>query len=281
MAMDGRWTAVRHALGDLPVNGPDPQAPAEQQTPQVSESSRFAAILYSFVLQAGYNYEGFQNLGLCAALRPALTELHPDPAERDALLMEHLEYFNANPFVSPFALGAIIHLEEQRAAGGADAPTSEQISRTKRALGSLLGNIGDRVFWAGLLPVAALAGMVAYLLSPLYGAITLLLTFNVPHLLTRAEGFRLGYRLGVGAAPALAGPGSTRTIRWIQRFGAFLVGLILPLAIIHPLSTSRLETAGLILAAGGVSYALLQSPLRRVLALLLIAGLISLYALLT
>ncbi|MFO7768286.1 MAG: PTS system mannose/fructose/sorbose family transporter subunit IID [bacterium] len=249
--------------------------------PQVRDSSRFAAFLTSFMVQAGYHYEGFQNIGFAAMLLPALKDLYPDEEELVEGVRRHLGFFNAHPYLTSYAAGALIRMEEERARGVEEAHSDQALGRFKQVIGSILGNLGDRFFWAGLLPLTALAGLCAFLVDPLWGALALLVLYNLPHLITRAEGLRMGYQMGAASAPAAAGEFGRRQIRWVRRLAAAAGGALIPLAAAHPLTPPVPTALGVMAGAALAMALLLRLRMRRVLTLLAITGLISLYTLLT
>src|SRR5262249_61561740 len=56
--------------------------------------------LRSFLLQASWNPQGMQNLGLAYALYPALCHLYPDRERQIAAVRRHLVFFNTHPYVA-------------------------------------------------------------------------------------------------------------------------------------------------------------------------------------
>ncbi len=243
---------------------------------RVRSSSRFAAFLTSLGLQAGYNYDGFQNIGMAATLLPALRDLYPDPDDLRQAVSRHLRYFNTNPYLAPFTAGALIAAEEENLALEHPEEGIAWMDRFKQASGSVLGNLGDRFFWAGLRPLACLGGVIAFLLSPLYGVLALLLIFNLPHLLIRAEGLRLGYASGRGVVTIVAGDLGARAIRWVRRLAALALGAIPPLLIVHPSTPDG--TGGIALVAGGIAagWLLMRRERGRLGSLLLLTVLMTL-----
>ncbi len=250
------------------------------QTVRVRDSSRFAAFLTSFAVQAGYHYDGFQNIGLAAMLLPTLEDLYEDPDERTEAVRRHLDFFNAHPYLTTYAAGALIRMEEERAHGVEEAHSDGAIGRFKQVMGSTLGNVGDRFFWAGLLPLAALAGLCAFMIDPLWGVLTLLVVYNVPHLVVRAEGLRVGYEMGAASAPAVAGGFGKRPVRWVRRLAAVAGGALIPLAAAHPMGPGVPAALALMAGSGLLAALLFRLRAGRVLTLLLITALISLYTLL-
>ena len=85
----------------------------------------------SLFLQASWNPQGMQNLGLAYALFPALTELYPDPPAQLAALRRHLTFFNTHPYVAAAILGGVIYHEE-RIARGEESP--DRVMAFKAAL---------------------------------------------------------------------------------------------------------------------------------------------------
>lgn len=175
------------------------------------------------LLQATWNYERQQGLGWAYCLAPVLERLYPDAAVRRARLAEHTGYFNTQPTLASVALGAVAHLEEQRAAGlVADDDT---ILRVKTMLGSALAAVGDRLFWFTLRPFAACLGVWLALDRPWLGVVALLACYNAAHLTLRVRGVGWGFEAG----PEVLGTGLRgrleRAVRVFAGFGAALVGV--------------------------------------------------------
>jgi mannose/fructose/N-acetylgalactosamine-specific phosphotransferase system component IID len=253
----------------------------EGEGPRIRDSSRYAALLQGLAVQAGFNYRGFQNLGFAAMMLPALRDLYPEPEGLRAAFHRHLDYFNTPPHLAGVAAGALMRDEQRRARGEAGALKDEAQVRLRRALGSLLGSVGDRLVWAGLMPLAVLAGLLAWFHDPLWGAPVVLVLFNIPQLVLRADGLRLGWEEGPEVHHRVGGPAAARLILWARRLAALTAGALAALLVLHPLTPSGTE--GLALVAVGAALALLFRRLRIPPALsgMLVAALIGLYCLLT
>ena len=258
-----------------------PVVESQGEGPRVRASSRFAALLQGLAVQAGFNYRGFQNLGFAAMMLPALRDLYPEPERLRAALHRHLDYFNTHPHVAGVAAGALMRDEQRRARGEAGALDDEAQVRLRRALGSLLGSIGDRLIWAGLMPLAVLAGLLAWFYEPLWGAPVVLVLFNLPQLALRADGLRLGWEEGPEVYRRVGGPAAARLLLWARRMAALTAGALAVLLVLHPLTPSGTE--GVALVAVGAALALLFRRLRLPPALsgTLVAALIGLYCLFT
>jgi PTS system mannose-specific IID component len=162
--------------------------------PGIRRSDRLRMTLRTLLLQATWNYERQQGLGWAFALEPALRRLYPDAARRRERLAEHTAYFNTQPTLASFALGAVAGLEERRAAG--EPVDAAMVSRVKAALGASLAALGDRLFWHTLRPFAACFGLLYAVRGEPAGAIAMWLVYNSLHLGLRGSGVGLGYRRG-------------------------------------------------------------------------------------
>ena len=96
-------------------------------------------------VQSGWTYERMGGIGVAFAASPLLK--HAVPAERlAAARARSAEFFNSHPWLAGLAVGAEVRAE-------ADGVPPEQIHRLRTALGGPLGALGDRVIWAGLVPL--------------------------------------------------------------------------------------------------------------------------------
>ncbi len=155
----------------------------------------------SLFIQAGFNPESLQALGLVYALRPALDELYAEPQRRGDVVSQYLSTFNTHPYVSAAIVGGLL-FHEERMASGEEAPG--RADTFKRSLMGPLAALGDGFFWRALLPAC---GALACALTPWLGgaaAIVFLVTYNAVHLLARGWLFWLGYTRGDGLVEALS-----------------------------------------------------------------------------
>ncbi len=157
--------------------------------------------LRSLFLQASWNPQGMQNLGLAYALFPALRRLYPDPERQMAAVRRHLAFFNTHPYVAAAILGGVL-FHEERIARGEEGP--EKVVAFKAALMGPLAALGDGFFWLSLKPaVGALsAALVPWLHA--WAAVLFLVLYNAVHLTLRARLFRIGLRLGDRLVEGLA-----------------------------------------------------------------------------
>lgn len=167
----------------------------------LSRAAALHVFLRTLFIQAGFNTEGMQSLGLVFALEPALRALYPDPPARKAAVARHLSPFNTHPYVSAAIVGGIL-FHEQRIARGEASP--EAVLRFKAALMGPLAALGDGFFWLSLRPaVGALSVGLVPLLGPL-AAVVFLVLYNAVHLSARGWLFLVGLEKGEGMLVNLA-----------------------------------------------------------------------------
>jgi mannose/fructose/N-acetylgalactosamine-specific phosphotransferase system component IID len=145
----------------------------------------------SFLIQASWSFERMQSLGFAYALSPVLKRLYPDPGEYGSRLQQHMEYFNTQPYLAPFILGAVARIEEDRASGR-EGQTDGTV--LKNALMAPLGALGDSLFWAGLKPVCALIAVSLLMTGVPWAPLLFLVLYNSGHVWVRAELLVWGYR---------------------------------------------------------------------------------------
>src|SRR5690606_10308358 len=192
-----------------------------------SRRVRAAVLLRSFAIQGSWNYRTLIGTGFAFALLPLLrVRYRDDPVALRESLDRHAGLFNSHPYLVTVALGAVARLEAE----GADAAIVE---RFKAAVRGSLGGLGDRLVWAGLRPVCLLIALaVAFTGARWWGPVVVFLIFyNAGHFFLRGWGYRLGLREGRGVGERLRHSFLAPAQRVLATTGAFLTGLLLPLAI--------------------------------------------------
>lgn len=129
----------------------------------------FKMFLRSFFIQAGWNYERFQNLGFAFCLQPALEKAYPDKEKLKEALLRHLHIFNTQPYMASFVIGNIASLEEKAAAGQGTEARLKSMPGVKQALASSFASIGDRIFWGRLKPMTAQICLLVWAAGGFYG----------------------------------------------------------------------------------------------------------------
>lgn len=176
----------------------------------------------SLFLEASWNHLGQQNLGLAAAIDPALKDIYGPGEGLRLARLRALEFFNTNPIASGLALGVIINLEREVAAGRLPA---EQRNRVSSSLARTLASMGDALFWQSWLPLCSLTAVWAMLsLGSWWTPLLLPVLFCLPALPARFVGLYLGYRRGRDITDLLYKLKVQRLAQSIKRLVALLVG---------------------------------------------------------
>ena len=165
----------------------------------IGVSDLFGVFRRALLIQASWSYEHMQSLGFAFAIEPVLRKLYPDQAEYESRLRIHLEYFNTQPYLASFILGAVVRMEEDRAFG---RNVSGDVSGLKAALMAPLGALGDTFFWGALKPCAAVVAVALLMTGHWWAPLLFLVFYNVWHVGLRAGMLFWGYQSG-GDAMAL------------------------------------------------------------------------------
>lgn len=201
-------------------------ADSDRGTPQPLTRGERAGMLWrSLLLQSVWNPRGMQNVGFCFAMLPLLHRCGEDRNARSAFLRRHLGFFNTNPAVASYVLGAAAAEE----AAGADASS---VTLVKKGLASPLGMAGDALLWGGFRPLAGAVAVLLALQGIVWAPLALLVIYNVPHLVLRVRGIRVGAAAGAAGAQELLGSRMRGAVRWTRSLAAFTVGLILARAVV-------------------------------------------------
>ncbi len=152
-----------------------------------------STLFRSFLLQASWNFERMQNLGVLFALSPALKFLYKGDALHEAY-NRHLGYFNTHPFMSAPILGATLAQEKKRVDGD---ESTFSVADFKSMIMAPYAAIGDALFWGGVRPLASCTALFFAFKGSLLAPVIFLSFFNLPHLMMRCWGFWRGYVRGV------------------------------------------------------------------------------------
>ncbi|MET0303404.1 MAG: PTS system mannose/fructose/sorbose family transporter subunit IID [Microbacteriaceae bacterium] len=147
------------------------------------------------LLQGGFNYERFQNMGFWWVMRPTLDRLYPDPEDRAAAYKRHLVYFNTNPWVIGPIAGVVASMEERRARG-AESITDETISSVKVGLMAPLAGIGDSLVFGTVRPILAAVSAGLAINGNVLGPLLFFFGLFATQWAMRIWGTSTGYRSG-------------------------------------------------------------------------------------
>jgi len=177
--------------------------PAPDPAPHVSALTWVSVFIRMLAIQGSWNYETLLGNGVGFALEPALRRL-PGGVHTDAFkaaMTRESAYFNAHPYLASVAVGALARAE-------LSGVPPERIERFRTAICGPLGSVGDRLVWAGWLPLSSLVALVTFGLGarPLAVVLTFVLMYNVGHFGLRIWGLHVGWTRGLAVASALANP---------------------------------------------------------------------------
>lgn len=147
--------------------------------------------LRSLLIQSSWSFDRMQSLGFAYAMMPALRRLYPDNDEYRRRIDLHLDYFNTQPYLASFVLGAAVRMEEERASG---RNRSADVAGMKNTLMAPLGALGDSFFWGSLKPMLIVVAVAAALTGAWWAPLLFLAVYNVAHLWLRARMLVWGYR---------------------------------------------------------------------------------------
>ncbi len=220
--------------------------------PVLPAGTRFAMITRLFAVQASWNYEILIGNGIGFCVEPAL-RLLPGGQGGDAYraaLARQSQYFNAHPYLSSFAVGALAKAE-------LEGQPPARIERFRTALCGPLGSVGDRLVWVGLLPTCSFVALLLFGLggSPLVCVVAFLLLYNAAHVALRLWGLQMGWQKGLAVAAALGHPILRVGPVWLARAGTLLAGASVPLTVMRLVDGGGLARTGITLmtAAAGAS----------------------------
>ena len=188
----------------------------------------------SLLIQAGWNFERMQSLGLAFCLEPWLARCWAgqNGAARAARL-RHQEFFNTQPYMASLVVGMVCALEEEAAAVPAGERRDQLVRRLKTlktAAASALAGMGDALFWGALRPLCAglaAAGALVLWNRPVWAAVwavgASLVVYNALALALRWRFLRLGYEWRDQIAARLKEWPVQRVIRALRLAGQILV----------------------------------------------------------
>ncbi len=218
-------------------------------------------------MQGSWNYRTMIGGGIAYALSPLLARICAgNPVALRQALERHSSAFNAHPYLSSLAVGALARVEFE----GHEAET---IERFRTALRGPLGAIGDQAVWAGWRPLCFLSAILAFCLGldARAAAIGFVLVYNFGHISLRWWGYRRGWREGLNVGRVLARSPLKRIAQRLIPVNQALMGAVMALLLMRmPGGTAGLEPATSAVLVGLGAY-FLPAP-GAVLAMTLLFG---------
>ena len=181
--------------------------------------------LRSLALQASWNDERMQNVGLLTALAPWLRQRDLDVTQRRRFCQRHIGVFNTNPYLANLIIGGVLRLESENLHEGR-AGTGTPVTAYRDTLARVCGSLGDQLFWLGLRPTVALVCILLGLCGCWPWVLAVVGVFAVGQLALRLRWLMAGYTLGLEIVELLSHPAWHRAIRWVKRAALALTGVL-------------------------------------------------------
>lgn len=177
----------------------------------------------SFFIQGSWTFKGLIAIGFCFSLIPVAKCLYQDHKKRREFLLRHLEFFNSHPYYSSYALGAVAKLEQDALLKNWDNLNS--IATFKKRMVSILGVIGDRMFWDEIKPLTSGIGFVLAILLGWVALPIYLLIYNIAHFYVRIQGLRRGFKGGFDVVSCLSMRRYQKYFNITTVLGCFVAGI--------------------------------------------------------
>lgn len=162
----------------------------------ITKSDLNNLIWRSLFLQASQNFERMQACGWLFCLLPCLKKIHKNKTDLAKSMQNHMQFINTNPILSPFILGMVTALEENK-------ESRSTINMIKVATMGPLGGIGDALLWMTALPITLGIGCSLGKEGSILGPILFLILFNTILFSLRFSAGFYGYKVGVRALDTL------------------------------------------------------------------------------
>ncbi len=186
---------------------------------------RTRIFLRTLALQASWNSQRMQNLGLLSCLLPFRRRYPSGDMNQDRLFCRrYYEFFNTNPYFANFLIGGLIRLESERTLG-ADLPAG--LSATYRdSLGRTLASLGDQFFWLGLRPALIMVLCLMGLHGLTHAPLITVGVFALGQMMLRWWSLGRGFSLGLDIVKLLRNPIWHRGINLMGRVAMIMTGLV-------------------------------------------------------
>jgi len=180
----------------------------------------------SMFIQSTNNFEAMLSLGAAYTLYPFLGWIYGNDIDGlKRALKRNSGFFNTHPYFANCILGVIGRIEAEKAP---DGPNDDAVCNVRTAMSGAFGGLGDSLFWATLMPLAALNGLVIYLFWPQYafiGAVAVLILYSIPHLWVRYYFMERGIRDGTAVVGYLIRVKIPRLITIASFIAVILLGV--------------------------------------------------------
>lgn len=195
-----------------------------KDTSRLTLGLQISLFLRSLALQASWNNQRMQNLGLLWNVLPWLRRQKRVVNRDRVFCRRYFGFFNTNPYLSNFLIGGLVRLEDDLAAGCDLEPG--MVGTFRDSVGRALASLGDQLFWLGMRPTLVMVISLAGLLGRIHLVLAVVCIFACGQLLLRWVSLRHGYALGLDIVDLLF---DSRWHTWIgiaKKSGMVLTGMV-------------------------------------------------------
>lgn len=189
----------------------------------LSRALKWHLFIRSLGLQASWNHERMQNLGLLTTMLPWVRTHRRDLNQDRLFCRRYYEFFNTNPYLANFVIGGLVRLEDDRSTG-ADFPAG-RVTMFRDSLGRAFASLGDQLFWLGVRPALVMAICLLGLHGQMSAILGVVAVFAVAQLFLRWSSLDRGYDLGFDLVELLHHEHWHRGIAAAERTGMLLTGM--------------------------------------------------------
>lgn len=149
----------------------------------------------SFQLDWSWDYERQQHIAYSYGMTPVVEKLHKnDPEKKARALKRGLDFMAITPQLVPFLMGINAAMEEENANN--EEFDDNTIVAVKTSLMGPLAGIGDSMIAGTLRIIAAGIAIGFSMQGSILGPLLFLLIFNIPAIIVRYYGLKIGYTKG-------------------------------------------------------------------------------------
>ena len=185
---------------------------------------RLTIFMRSLTLQASWNGQRMQNLGLLTVMLPWLRTQPRDLNAGRLFCRRYYEFFNTNPYLANYVIGGLVRLEEDWARGQGEG--QHPAGTFRDSLGRAFASLGDQLFWLGIRPALTMGLCLVGMTGRTGTVVAIIGIFALAQLVLRWISLGKGYELGLDIVDLLGDPRWHRGIQLARIAGAVATGAL-------------------------------------------------------
>lgn len=201
----------RAQYGEQPVSTPD----------ALSTGTLWSCLARSYLVGAGFNTRGMQNVGFANAMDPGIAAIYGAcPEALQEARRRYVRHYNTHPFWTPYMIGLFLNVERKMALGLFPSDFMESVRSTTMYT---LSAIGDSFFSGSILVLWSLASACLVVSGNGEWAVALAVLAFISLQAFKAATFFLGFRDGLAFLQRLK---NWDLINWGRRIKMVNAGLL-------------------------------------------------------